>query len=106
MAVPTTNGHHVVPPPLSGAAPAWAVRQLERTPNVVGVAILAAVCGLSLWHTRHTLGEALTRVQLANRVLEESERSLEDEVRKRTAELVINSSPARGTARFDVATEA
>ena len=77
----------VVPPPLSGAAPEWAVRQLERTPNVVGVTILTAVCGLSLWHTRFTLGEALTRVQLANRALEDSERSLEDEVRQRTAEL-------------------
>jgi signal transduction histidine kinase len=77
----------VVPPPLAGAAPEWAVRQLERIPNAIGVTILMAVCGLSLWHTRFTLGEALARVQLANRVLEESERSLEDEVRKRTAEL-------------------
>ena len=53
----------------------------------IGVTVLTAVCGLSLWHTRFTLSEAFSRLELANRWLQESERSLEDKVRERTAEL-------------------
>jgi signal transduction histidine kinase len=55
--------------------------------SVLGVPFIVASCGLSAWHTRVTLSQALLRMQEANRALRESERSLEQKVRERTAEL-------------------
>ena len=53
----------------------------------VGNAVLVVFCGLSLSNTRKTLGEASARLEAANRALRESERSLEQKVHERTAEL-------------------
>jgi signal transduction histidine kinase len=55
--------------------------------SVLGVPFVVASCGLSLWHTRVTLSEALLRMQAANRALRDSERSLEQKVQERTAQL-------------------
>jgi signal transduction histidine kinase len=55
--------------------------------SVLGVPFIVASCGLSAWHTRVTLSQALLRMQEANRALRESEASLEQKVRERTAEL-------------------
>jgi signal transduction histidine kinase len=55
--------------------------------SVLGVPFIVASCGLSVWHMRVTLSQALFRMQEANRALRESERSLEQKVRQRTAEL-------------------
>jgi len=53
----------------------------------VGNAVLVVFCGLSLSNTRKTLGEASARLAAANQALRESERSLEQKVHERTAEL-------------------
>jgi signal transduction histidine kinase len=55
--------------------------------SVLGVPFVVAACGLSAWHTRVTLSQALLRMQEGNRALRESEASLEQKVRERTAEL-------------------
>ncbi len=53
----------------------------------VGVSVLTAVCGLSLWHTRNTLTEAFTGLEQLNATLRESEASLERRVHEQTSEL-------------------
>jgi len=53
----------------------------------VGLPVLAAVPGLSLWHTRLTLKDATERMETANQALRQSERSLEQKVLERTVEL-------------------
>jgi signal transduction histidine kinase len=53
----------------------------------VGNAVLVMFCGLSLSNTRKTLGEASARLEAVNQALRESERSLEEKVHERTAEL-------------------
>jgi signal transduction histidine kinase len=53
----------------------------------VGNAVLVVFCGLSLSNTRHTLGAASAGLEAANRALRESERSLEQKVKERTADL-------------------
>ncbi|MDH3707634.1 MAG: ATP-binding protein [Acidimicrobiia bacterium] len=52
-----------------------------------GVTVMAGVIGLTVWHTKRGLGEAINRLQVANTTLIESERSLEAEVERRTAQL-------------------
>ncbi|MBW2416570.1 MAG: hypothetical protein JRG76_18910 [Deltaproteobacteria bacterium] len=53
----------------------------------VGAVVVVAACAVSVWHTRATLAEAMTRLEEANLGLQESERLLEDKVRARTAQL-------------------
>lgn len=54
---------------------------------LLGVPFVVAAAGLSAWHTRITLGQALSRMDDANRALQDSERLLEQKVRQRTAQL-------------------
>jgi len=54
---------------------------------ILGTPFVVAACGLSVWHTRLTLGQALARMEEANRALRESERLLDQKIRERTAQL-------------------
>ncbi len=51
------------------------------------VTLMAAICGLSVWHNRVTLAQSSEHLQRANAALRASEQSLERRVRERTAQL-------------------
>jgi len=70
--------------------PDWRVElpeTLRLVVLVVGVASLSATAAFWLWHARITLGEAVDHLEAANEALSASERSLEQKVHERTAQL-------------------